>query len=303
MRGDADTLGEQSLSLSKLKGKRTQTPVWIVDAFTDRPFAGNPAGVCLLQKRSWPDEDWMQRVAAELNSETAFVYPPHGSVGEEWALRWFTPYSESNICGHATLAMAHVLYSLRPVLKVFSFHSPAGILGAHVSRRGATITLDFPVASLTQVSIPPGLAEALGTEPISALRTGRLGDLLVRLRDEDDVRALRPKPLLTAELCRREALRGIIVTAAAMTSDCGYNFVSRYFAPGDPLVEDAVTGSAHTALAPYWSPLSGSDTLTGLQASIRSGLVHTELNGDRVLLIGSAVTVLQGFITLPVPSV
>lgn len=273
--------------------------VWVVDAFTDRPFAGNPAGVCLLETPLWPDEAWMRSVAGELNAETAFVYPLDGTSGREWALRWFTQSAESNVCGHATLAAAHVLHRIREGVGSFSFHSSFGILTAHAREDGAFM-LDFPPAELSEVPPPDGLPEALGAQPGSAWRTGALGDLLVRLAEEDDVRELRPDPAAVVDVCRRESLRGIAVTAAARSQACGYDFVSRWFAPGNGgLEEDAVTGSAYTALAPYWSSHLGRDTLTGLQVSARTGVVHTELHGDRVLLTGTAVTTVEGVLHLP----
>ncbi|GAA2790681.1 PhzF family phenazine biosynthesis protein [Saccharopolyspora taberi] len=262
--------------------------IHIIDAFTDQPFAGNPAGVCLLESADWPDEAWMQRVAAELNfSETAFALPS----GPDWAIRWFAPLAETNLCGHATLATAHVLRTARGIDGEVRFHSRrSGVLVAHIAADG--ITLDFPAAPGTETPIPAGLADALGVRPERTLRTGALGDLLTVLPDEAAVRAVSTDDAALAELTRREGLRGVIVTALAEGS--GYDFVSRFFSPAEGIFEDPTTGSAHTALAPYWSERLGRDGLVGLQVSARTGVVRTEVRGDRVLLTGNAVTVVDG---------
>jgi PhzF family phenazine biosynthesis protein len=266
----------------------------IIDAFTDRPFAGNPAAVCLLEGDGWPDEGWMRRVAAEMNlSETAFAHPLPGDADADWALRWFTPTVEANLCGHATLATAHALRGDGAADGAVRFSSRSGVLVAHAHRDG-TITLDFPAAPAAEVPVPDGLAAALGATPEAAYGTGALGDLLVVLADEAAVRALRPDVAALARLSERDGVRGVIVTAAASDPAGGYDFVSRFFAPAQGIPEDPVTGSAHTALAPYWSARLGRDELTGLQASARTGLVRTAVRGDRVHLTGRAVTVLDG---------
>ena len=266
----------------------------IIDAFTDRPFAGNPAAVCLLEGDGWPDEGWMRRVAAEMNlSETAFAHPLSADADADWALRWFTPTVEANLCGHATLATAHALHGDGAADGAVRFSSRSGVLVAHAHHDG-TITLDFPAAPATEVPVPDGLAGALGATPEAAYGTGALGDLIVVLADEAAVRALRPDVAALARLSERDGVRGVIVTAAASDPAGGYDFVSRFFAPAQGIAEDPVTGSAHTALAPYWSARLGRDELTGLQASARTGLVRTAVRGDRVLLTGRAVTVLDG---------
>jgi PhzF family phenazine biosynthesis protein len=266
----------------------------IIDAFTDRPFAGNPAGVCLLDGEAWPEETWMRQVAAELNlSETAFAHPLPDDQDADWALRWFTPVSEVDLCGHATLATAHALHSDRGTAGTVRFTSRSGILVAHTHSDG-TITLDFPTAPISEVPIPEGLAEALGAKPDLAYGTGALADLLVVFTDEAAVRALAPDVTAVTALTSRGDYRGIIATAPSADPAAGYDFVSRFFAPGDGITEDPVTGSAHTALAPYWSHRLGRDELTGLQASARTGLVRTALRGDRVHLTGRAVTVIDG---------
>jgi PhzF family phenazine biosynthesis protein len=266
----------------------------IIDAFTDRPFAGNPAAVCLLAGDDWPDEAWMRQVAAEMHlSETAFAHPLRAGAGADWALRWFTPAVESNLCGHATLATAHAMHSDRGTPGTVRFDSLSGVLVTHTHDDG-TITLDFPAAPATEVDAPAGLVEALGVAPDATYRTGALGDLLAVLRDEAAVRALAPDFAAIARVARRDRIRGVIATAAASDPSSGYDFVSRFFAPADGIPEDPVTGSAHTALAPYWSGRLGRGSLTGLQASARGGLVRTAVHGDRVHLTGSAVTVLDG---------
>lgn len=278
---------------------------YVVDAFTDRPYRGNPAGVCLLPTGDWPDDGWMMRVAAEMNfSETAFALPQTDG-GADWAIRWFAPLTETNLCGHATLATAHTLRVERGTVGTVRFTSRySGTLITHATEDGS-VTLDFPAAPGTHVPVPQGLAAALGTEPETTLRTGALGDLLTVLPDERAVRGASPDLEAVAELTRREGLRGVIITAPAdppeATETTGateaepeYHFVSRFFSPAEGIMEDPVTGSAHTALAPYWSSRLGRDGLTGLQASARTGLVRTAVHGDRVHLTGNAVTVLDG---------
>jgi PhzF family phenazine biosynthesis protein len=265
----------------------------IIDAFTDRPFAGNPAGVCLLEADAWPATEWMRLIAAELGHETAFARPLPGGADADWALRWFTAAAESNVCGHATLATAHALHTDGGAPLTVRFASQFGILIARTRHDGA-ITLDFPAAVLAEAPVPDGLSQALGTELGAAYSTGALGDLLAVAADETTVRGLRPDFTALARLTRRDGIRGIIVSAAAGHRPSGYDFVSRYFASAGGIPEDPVTGSAHTALAPYWSHRLGRDSLTGLQASDRSGLVHTAVHGDRVHLTGHAVTVLDG---------
>ncbi|MFJ8849313.1 PhzF family phenazine biosynthesis protein [Streptomyces sp. NPDC102437] len=269
--------------------------IHVVDAFTDRPFAGNPAGVCLLDAGEWPAVAWMQQVAAEMNhSETAFVRPLPGDESADWEIRWFAPLVETNLCGHATLATAHTLRRERGGVGALRFRSRfSGILTAHAHEDGS-ITLDFPAAPGTEVPVPTGLSEALGVKPEAAFRTGALGDLLTVLPDEATVRAVTPDLEAIADLTRREGLRGVIITAPASGSGLEYDFVSRFFSPAEGILEDPVTGSAHTALAPYWSARIGRSGLTGLQLSARTGLVRTAVRGDRVHLTGYAVTILDG---------
>lgn len=263
----------------------------IVDAFTGRPFAGNPAGVVILDSGTFPEADRLQIIASEVNlSETAFAHPLPPGGDADWALRWFTPTTEVDMCGHATLATAHVLHTTGAASGTVRFATRSGVLRSTAHEDG-TLTLDFPTAPLTPVPAPAGLAEALGASPLSVHDTGeQVGDLLVELADEAAVRALRPD-FRALVACSR---RGVIATAAAEDATSGYDFVSRGFFPRVGIDEDPVTGSAHTALAPFWSARFGRGDLTGLQASARSGLVRTSLRGERTLLTGSAVTVIDG---------
>jgi PhzF family phenazine biosynthesis protein len=266
----------------------------IIDAFTDRPFTGNPAAVCLVDTDAWPDEGWMQQVATEMNlAETAFAHPLPGDKVADWALRWFTPTVEVDLCGHATLATAHVLRGDGRSRDTVRFSSRSGVLIAHTHGDG-TITLDFPTASVTESPAPGGLTEALRAMPDTTHRTGALGDLLAVFGDEKAIRGLVPDFTMLAGLTEREGIRAVIATAPASDPGGAYDFVSRVFAPAVGIPEDPVTGSAHTALAPYWSDRLGRDGLTGLQASTRTGLVHTTVHGDRVHLTGHAVTILNG---------
>ncbi len=252
-----------------------------VDAFTHRPFAGNPAAVCLLDRSR--EDSWMQAMAAEMNlSETAFVRP----TGESFELRWFTPTTEVDLCGHATLASAHVLWQeeiLRPA-ETARFDTRSGRLTAW--RRGEWIAMDFPAAPVAACPEPDGLGEALGLEPRF---TGRGGaDLLVEAADEAAVRAARPDAPALARLSRR----GVILTARAEGNR--FDFVSRFFAPAVGVDEDPVTGSAHCTLGPFWGERLGKSSLLGCQLSARGGVVRVELRGERVELQGQAVTVLAG---------
>jgi len=258
------------------------TPIYQVDAFTDEPFRGNPAGVCILDHAR--DEDWMQHVAEEMNlSETAFlVQRQDGSFD----LRWFTPAVEVDLCGHATLAGAHVLWETKrlPSNLQARFHTRSGLLTAEAKDGG--IELDFPASQTEPVDPPDGMLDALGVEAVHVGRTRF--DYLVEVGSEDAVRAAAPD---FARL-RSLGVRGVIVTAAG--GDADHDFVSRFFAPGAGIDEDPVTGSAHCALAPYWSAKLGKTEMTGYQASTRGGIVRVAPVGDRVRLAGSAVTVIRG---------
>jgi PhzF family phenazine biosynthesis protein len=260
-------------------------PIYQVDAFSERPFAGNPAGVCLLPSDDprAADAGWQQDVAREMNlSETAFLRPR----AEGFDLRWFTPVMEVDLCGHATLAAAHILFE-RGLLAADGearFHTASGLLTA--VRREDWLELDFPAEPAESVEAPPALREALG---VPALFVGRNRlDYLVEVDSEDTVRSLRP------DFGRLRALRerGVMVTSRARSRN--YDFVSRFFAPGAGIDEDPVTGSAHCCLGPYWGERLGRTELTGYQASARGGLVRVRLAGPRVKLVGRAVTVITG---------
>ena len=254
-------------------------PLLQVDAFTDRPFHGNPAAVCLLDAPR--DEAWMQSVAAEMNlAETAFVVPQ----ADGFSLRWFTPTLEVDLCGHATLATAHALWQTGRLAANADarFHSKSGLLTA--TRRDGLIELDFPATPAAPApAFVDGLTDALGAAPEW---TGRsIFDLMAVYGSAAEVRALRPDMTRVAEL----PARGVIVTAPA--DDGVHDFVSRFFAPAAGVPEDPVTGSAHCALAPYWAERKGASRLLGYQASARGGTVRVEVVGARVRLAGHAVTV------------
>ncbi|CAA9298241.1 MAG: Phenazine biosynthesis protein PhzF like [uncultured Gemmatimonadetes bacterium] len=253
-----------------------------VDAFADRPFTGNPAAVCILAAPR--EEGWMRDVAAEMNlSETAFLHPEE----DGWRLRWFTPAVEVDLCGHATLATAHVLWEGGHLAADAQarFHTRSGLLTAR--RAGEWIELDFPAKPLLDAPPPGGVAEALGVVPVQVGRSHF--DVLVEAASEDEVRALQPD---MGRLMAVEA-RGVIVTARA-DEGAEYDFVSRFFAPRVGVNEDPVTGSAHCVLAPYWAAKLGRHELVGFQASRRGGTVRVRSAGDRVHLGGRAVTVLRG---------
>ena len=256
-------------------------PVYQVDAFTSRPFTGNPAAVCLLPEDR--DDHWMQAVAAEMNlSETAFLV--HQDDG--YRLRWFTPKIEVDLCGHATLASAHVLWSEGrvPLEREIHFHTHSGLLKA--CHRGDLIELDFPAEPASQVDPPPGLLEALG---VSAKHVGtNRFDYLVELDAEDELRGMSPN---FARLGQIE-IRGVIVTSRSASPE--YDFVSRFFAPWAGIDEDPVTGSAHCCLGPFWQKQLGKDEMIAYQASARGGVVQVRMAGDRVMLGGQAVTVMKG---------
>ncbi|MBO3748972.1 PhzF family phenazine biosynthesis protein [Streptosporangiaceae bacterium NEAU-GS5] len=283
--------------------------IFTVDAFTDQPFKGNPAAVCLLEGPA--DDTWMRSVAAEMrHAETAFL------LGD--SLRWFTPEVEVDLCGHATLATAHILYTTGIASGSLHFHTRSGILTTDQTA-GGFITMDFPAIPTQDLdpadefATPAGLAaltKALGAEPVKVSRSKF--DLLIEVEAEAVVRSLTPD---IAALATIDA-RGIIVTASATSAasdaasspaapggiasghteptSAAPDFVSRFFGPRVGIPEDPVTGSAHCVLAPYWSARLGRDTLLGAQVSARGGLVRTTLAGDRVILAGQAVTIWSG---------
>lgn len=249
-----------------------------VDAFTATAFRGNPAAVCLLDGER--DSAWMQNVAAEMNlAETAFLQRHNG----EWSLRWFTPAVEVDLCGHATLASAHALWSEGERDELLRFQTRSGLLTA--KRSGDWIELDFPATPDEPIAAPAGLLDALGIS--HANYTGRNKfDYVVEVASEDDVRRIKPDHAVLRQL----PVRGVIVTSRSND----YDFVSRFFAPGAGVDEDPVTGSAHCCLTPYWSSRLGKAEMTAFQASPRGGVVRVRLDGDRVKLSGRAVTVFTG---------
>jgi PhzF family phenazine biosynthesis protein len=251
-----------------------------VDAFSARPFGGNPAAVCLLPKPR--PARWMQNVAMEMNlSETAFLHRHEGG----WRLRWFTPAVEVALCGHATLASAHVLWETGRLKKseVGRFHTLSGLLTAR--RAGDEIELDFPSKPVEPATPPDGLMESLGVAPVFVGRSAY--DYLVEVDSASTLRKLKPDFRSLASI----PVRGIIVTARSDSPK--YHFISRFFAPASGVNEDPVTGSAHCALGPYWAPKLGRSEFKAFQASARGGVLKVTVSGDRVLLQGSAVTVMK----------
>ena len=255
-------------------------PLLQIDAFTDRAFAGNPAAVCLLDGPR--DDAWMQGVASEMNlSETAFTWPE----GKGRRLRWFTPATEVDLCGHATLAAAHALWEegVLPARETVAFETRSGRLTA--AQRDGWIEMDFPALPPKPAEAPAGLLEALGCAAVD-VAASRF-DLLVEVESADVLRGLRPD---FAKL-KRIATRGVIVTSRGHN---GYDFLSRYFCPAAGIDEDPVTGSAHCVLGPHWARRLGENNLVGYQASARGGTVRVSVEGERVRLAGRAVTVLRG---------
>lgn len=258
-------------------------PIYQIDAFSQQPFGGNPAAVCVLPAPA--AEAWMQHVASEMNlSETAFLVAQDGGFG----LRWFTPVAEVDLCGHATLASAHLLWErglLAPEQEAV-FFTRSGRLTARRHDDGL-ILMDFPAEPPEETTPPVALLDALGHAPLY-VGQNRM-DLLVLLDAEETLRTLRPDLALFARI----DTRGIIVTAPA-ADEAGYDFASRFFAPRLGVPEDPVTGSAHCCLGPFWQQRLGKDDLIGYQASARGGRVYVQPAGDRVQLGGHAVTVLRG---------
>ena len=251
-----------------------------VDAFTDRPFGGNPAAVCILPKV--PEEAWMRNVAREMNlSETAFLVPEQ----DGYRLRWFTPTVEVDLCGHATLASAHVLWETGELAtgQQARFYTKSGLLTA--DQRGEWIELDFPVKPQEKADPPPHLAEALGIQPKYVGKNKF--DYLVEV-EESEVHSMKPN----FSLLKTIPVRGVMVTAASSNPE--FDFISRFFAPGSGIDEDPVTGSAHCALTPFWAERLGKTEMMAHQASARGGVLKVSLQGDRVRIAGKAVTVLRG---------
>ena len=250
-----------------------------VDAFTHTPFRGNPAAVCLLPGPA--DEEWMANLAKEMNlSETAFLYPEK----EGYNLRWFTPAVEVSLCGHATLASAHILYEIGAIQpdQEAIFYTASGVLKA--KKRGEEIELDFPATPPKEIPEPAGLSIALGVKA-EYIGQSRF-DYLVRVASESEVREASPNFGKLNEL----GVRGVMLTSRGETE---FDFISRFFAPGAGVDEDPVTGSAHCCLGPYWGAELGKEEMRAYQASPRGGIVGIRLAGERVYLTGKAVTVFQ----------
>ncbi len=259
--------------------------VFQVDAFTDQMFRGNPAAVCLLTEPL--DANWAQNLAMEMNlSETAFLH----KKGEVYNLRWFTPTVEVDLCGHATLASAHVLWeqNLQPLDKELVFQTKSGILRA--SWHDGWIKLDFPAKPIIETIPLEDLLEALGVKA-NYVGSNKM-DYLIEVESPEIVKNLTPD----LEQLRKLHVRGVIVTAKA--NDGQYDFISRFFAPGSGISEDPVTGSAHCCLGPYWQSKLNKDTFNAYQASRRGGTLKVHVQGDRVHLYGKAVTVFKGELTV-----
>jgi PhzF family phenazine biosynthesis protein len=255
--------------------------IYQVDAFTEKPFGGNPAGVCLLPGPA--DAEWMQKVAREMNvSETAFLYEEKGGYN----LRWFTPTVEVEICGHATLASAHILWEAGRVPRgsVIEFHTMSGTLTA--AMQGDMIELDFPSEPAEDAEAPPALIESLGAKPLYVGRNRF--DYIVEVGSEKEVRALRPDFPLLATI----PVRGVIVTSASDMPE--YDFVARFFGPAWGINEDPATGSAYCCLGPYWEKKTGRSEFLAYQPSERGGVIGVRVLGERVKLLGKAVTVFKG---------
>jgi len=263
-------------------GGAMRLPLYQVDAFTDRLFRGNPAAVVLLEQ--WLPDEVMQAIAAENNlAETAFVIPREGSS----LLRWFTPAVEVDLCGHATLASSHVLFSTRfPSRKKLTFTTNSGDL--HVTRAGDLLRLDFPSRPGEPIAVSDAVVAALGARPREAYLAR---DLLAVFAGENEIRDLRP------DFDRVAALDAMAVIVTAPGTDV--DFVSRFFAPRVGIPEDPVTGSAHCTLVPYWADRLGKTALTARQLSARGGDLLCDLQGDRVGIAGRAVEYLRGEINVP----
>lgn len=255
--------------------------IYQVDAFANQIFSGNPAAVCILERQA--DTEWMQNLAAEMNlSETAFLI----ASGDGYNLRWFTPTVEVDLCGHATLASAHILWEegYLDQDEIANFYTKSGLLSA--TKNSDIIELDFPAEVEEESPVPSGLKEGLGLNPIYVGKNRF--DYLFQVESDEQVRNLEPN----FELLKIVPSRGIIVTSLSSSSE--YDFVSRFLAPNTGIDEDPVTGSAHCCLGPYWGRKLGKSTLNAYQASKRGGTVQVKLIDERVILGGKAITVFRG---------
>lgn len=260
-------------------------PLWQIDAFCSRPFSGNPAAVCILDKPR--DDLWLQAVATEMNlSETAFLQKRQNDDSNTYDLRWFTPVAEVDLCGHATLASAHALWEEVSVTdqEALRFYTKSGWLTA--TRHPQGIQLDFPADPVRPIATPPELTECLGAEPRS-VSEGKF-DYLIELDSAENVRILKPD----FQRLRVFNKRGYIVTAPSDSAE--FDFLSRFFAPALGMDEDPVTGSAHCALGPFWSERLAKNELLAYQASKRGGELKVRVASERVFLTGQAVTVFKG---------
>ena len=256
-------------------------PIYVVDAFSEMPFQGNPAGICILEKPA--EDDWMQSVAHEMgHAETAFLYP----IQDGYNLRWFTPTIEVDLCGHATLASAHVLWQTGRLKsdQVAKFQAKSGQLIAR--KQGEEIRMDFPAEPAEEMDAPPTLRLAISKPPVW-VGHNRM-DMLVQLEDAESVRTLGPSINAIAML----GGRGVIVTAKSDTPE--YDFICRFFAPAAGVPEDNATGSAQCALGPFWSERLNKKELKSFQASPRGAVLGVEVKGDRVDICGQAFTMLEG---------
>lgn len=273
---------------SKSKSTKMKFPIFTVDAFTDKPFAGNPAAVCILNDAI--EDSLMQKIAFELNlAETAFVLKEKDKTG--FSLRWMTPVSEVDLCGHATLATSHILWQEGICSKdeTIHFNTRSGLLKADYHK--GEIGLDFPAIPEKEIEYPKELIKAIGGVTPKYVGMTKW-NYLIELDSEEAVRNLKPD----FDTMLKLPGWGTIITAKAAMP--GYDFVSRFFAPEKGIQEDPVTGSAHCALGPYWQKRLGKDSFNAFQASERGGTVGVKVAGDRVMLAGMAVTVISGEINL-----
>lgn len=274
-----EQVGKQNRKHSAKQMKVRKQKMYQIDAFSDAVFGGNPAAVCVLE--DWWDDELMQNIAAENNlAETAFVV----KRDPDYEIRWFTPTTEEALCGHATLASAHVLFSYfeHPTDTISFYSRHSGNLS--VTKDKDLLTLDFPVDNITKVEPPKEIVDAFNKEPLQVFK-GKM-DYLLLYETQEDIEQSTPNLHILKEL----NARGIIITAPGNKVD----FVSRFFAPGSGIDEDPVTGSAHTTLTPFWSKKLSKTTLTAQQISQRKGELTCELIGERVKITGKAVTYLIG---------
>lgn len=257
-----------------------QLPIYQVDAFTDKLFGGNPAAVVPL--KTWLSDDLMQKIAFENNlSETAFFVVTEN----RFSIRWFTPTVEVNLCGHATLATAYVIFNvLKYAQNIIEFESKSGIL--KVSKKGTWLELDFPAQAIAVAEAPEGLLEGIGKKPLEIYRAS--DDFVLIYKSQKDIEDISPD----FSTLKQVKARGVIVSARAKSKK--FDFVSRFFGPAAGVNEDPVTGSAHTKLVPYWANILGKTELTAQQISARKGLLQCKLVGDRVLMAGKGKLFLKG---------